>query len=58
MKTKHTHIPVDNELPRQFIISYDTVYSANKKYADKKYEKHPFHKYAKQMMNEIHKYRN
>ena len=58
MKIKHTNVHIDNELPIQFSISFDQLLSSYKKYADKKYEKHPFHKYAKQKINEIQKYRN
>ena len=58
MKIKHTNTHMDNELPMQFSISYDNLLSSYKKYADKKYEKHPFHNYAKQKINEIQKYRN
>ena len=58
MKIKHTKAPIVNELPMQFSISFDNLFSTYKKYADKKYEKHPFHNYAKQKINEIQKYRN
>ena len=58
MKIKHTNVHTDNELPMQFSISFDKLLSTYKKYADKKYEKHPFHNYAKQKINEIQKYRN
>ena len=58
MKIKHENTPIDKKLPMQFSISFDNLFSTYKKYADKKYEKHPFHNYAKQMVNEIQKYRN
>ena len=58
MKIKHANVHIENELQMQFAISPDKLLSTYKKYADKKYEKHPFHNYAKQKINEIQKYRN
>ncbi len=41
MKIKHTNVLQDNELPMQFVISFDKVFSFYKKYADKENENHP-----------------
>jgi molybdopterin converting factor small subunit len=56
MKTLRSRDVKDYELPMQFAISFDKVYSAYKKYADKKFEKHPFHNYATQMVTEVEKH--
>jgi len=56
MKTLRSRDVKDYELPMQFAVSFEKVYSAYEKYADKKYELHPLHNYAKQMVTEVKKY--
>ena len=53
MKIKHTDVLEYTELPMQCLISFDKVYSFYKKYADKAYEDHQYHNYAKKMMDII-----
>ncbi|MHC4695069.1 MAG: GAF domain-containing protein, partial [Planctomycetota bacterium] len=40
----------------QFAIGFSKVLSTYRKYADKKNENHPFHNYARKMVDEIEKY--
>ena len=56
MKIKHTSVLLDTELPMQFIISFDKVFSFYKNYADKANENHPYHNSAKKMVDEIQKF--
>ena len=56
MKIKHTSVLQDTELPMQFTISFEKVFSFYKKYADNANENHPYHNSAKKMVNEIQKF--
>jgi len=56
MKIKHTSVLQDTELPMQFIVSFDKVFSLYKKYADKANENHHDHNSAKKMIDEIQKF--
>jgi len=56
MKIQQSSLLQNAELPMQFMISFEKVYSVYKKYADKEYENHPYHKSAKIMIDEIQKH--
>ncbi|NNG27830.1 MAG: GAF domain-containing protein, partial [Ignavibacteriaceae bacterium] len=56
MKIKHSNVLQDIELPMQFSISFDKVFSSYKTYADKVNENHPYHNSAKKMVDEIQKF--
>jgi len=56
MKIKHMNSGQNIELPMQFVISFEKVFSSYKKYATKEYENHHYHIGAKSMVKEIEKY--
>ncbi|MEQ6123582.1 GAF domain-containing protein [Pseudotenacibaculum sp. MALMAid0570] len=44
------------ELPLQLFVSFEKVFSLFEKYASKEYKEHPYHKSAKDMVEEFRKY--
>jgi hypothetical protein len=56
MKIEYTSDKQTTELPMQFIISFDKVFSFYNKYVDKAYENHHYHNSAKRMLDEVQKF--